>query len=87
MALTLNTERFQFELPPAGRGFVFDKRTGDVFTLNKTGACILDLLMKGKEPSEIAQQLAAHYSVPLQQALADQEELIQQLRDIGVVNG
>lgn len=44
-------------------GFVFDPQTGESFSLNETGAEILNLLKEGKSESEIKQHFINNYDV------------------------
>lgn len=63
--------------------FLFKRDTGEVFTLNPTGALVYRLARQGKTPSEIARRLAARYQISEAQALEDVHACLAELR----VNG
>jgi len=44
-------------------GFVFDPTTGESYSLNETGAEILNLLRDGKSDEEIKEYFIKHYEV------------------------
>lgn len=51
MRYTYEGDRFELRLWDEGSGVVFDHHTGDVFTLNRTGALVLPALYSGGSPS------------------------------------
>lgn len=63
--------------------FLFKPDTGEVFTLNPTGALVYRLARQGKRSSDIARRLAARYQVSEAQALRDVHACLAELR----VNG
>lgn len=53
--------------------------------LNQTAADIWDWLDKGLSESEMADQLAKKYEIPVEKAAADVEKLIDQMRTSGIL--
>lgn len=64
--------------------FLFKNDSGDVFTLNATGALVYRLYAEGLSPSEIARRLANRYRVPESQALDDVRAFLAQVRSHGL---
>lgn len=60
-------------------GFAFDPRTGQSYTLNGTAREVLDHLRRGATLQESARELAEHYGVPEEIALASTETFVRQL--------
>lgn len=58
---------------------------GGVFTLNDVGARVWKLAEECADAAEVARRLAQEYEVTEAQALADVEELLAQLRQIGAL--
>lgn len=56
-----------------------------VFTLNEVAACVWRLLETCSSDAEIARELSKEYEVEQEEALADVQELLTQLREIGAV--
>lgn len=52
-------------------GFVFDPATGNHFTLNETGLCILRLVISGKTLQEIFTILEESYDVEMREMERD----------------
>lgn len=65
-------------------GFVFDPRTGDVFTVNSTGRAILLLLKDGKEAKEIAGLLPEMFDSDDADVSRDVNEFISVLGEFGL---
>ena len=59
--------------------------TKQYFSLNQTGQAIWDLLLKNKNPAEIAQALASSYDVDRQEALKYTMEFVQELSEEGIL--
>ena len=65
--------------------FLFKDDSGDVFTLNTTGALVYRLSSEGLAPREIARRLAIRYRILPAQALDDVHAFLAQLRAYGFV--
>ena len=76
--------RFELTLSDGERGFLFDHQTGDLFTLNRTGALVVQYLLDGSTPQTIARRLAEMYGIPLEQAMGDIEAFVAETTDIGI---
>jgi hypothetical protein len=64
--------------------FLFKDDSGDVFTLNATGALVYRLYSEGLPPREIAKRLRARYELDETQALDDVHAFLAQVRVHGV---
>lgn len=65
--------------------FLFKDDTGDLFTMNATGALVYRLYSEGLTSRAIAKRLAARYRIPLAQALDDVLAFLAQVRANGLV--
>lgn len=65
--------------------FLFKDDSGDVFTLNATGALVYRLYSEGSPPGEIARRLVARYQVLESHALGDVHAFLAQVRAHGFV--
>lgn len=59
---------------------LFKTDTGDLFTLNATGALVYRLYANGAAPQEIARRLASQYHITPAQALDDVHAFLAQVR-------
>lgn len=66
--------------------FLFQEETGDVFTVNRTGAFVYRLYRAGRAPARIAGLLAGRYRVPKARALDDVRAFLAQLRIHGFID-
>ncbi len=66
-------------------GFLFDTRTGNTYTLSKTGTFLLRTLIAGGTWQELPTQLAATYEVDDETARRDVEQFSFRLKDLGLV--
>jgi hypothetical protein len=64
---------------------LLDERVGRYWLLNLTGVLVLQLLLDGATPSQIAQILADQYPVSAEQAAVDITVLLACLRAAGLV--
>ncbi|MCU0849579.1 MAG: PqqD family protein [Spirochaetes bacterium] len=80
----MNRKRYE-SLALSENGFLFDTETGFTYTLNETGRDILQDLIKGDGPQEIAGRLAEIYDVPAETALNDSTLFINYLKTINLV--
>ena len=62
-------------------GFLFDTRSGGTYSLNASGAFVLQKLMKGASPSSIAENLAETFDVSVDPAFRDISLFISRLRE------
>ncbi len=67
------------------RGFLIDRRTGDLYRLNATGVLILKSIRSGESPSRIVAELCKEYQVAPEQAEDDFETFMERLRDRGII--
>lgn len=65
---------------------LYDAGGGQAFVLNRSGATIWGLCDGNRDLSAIARELAAAYDLPLEQALNDVRELVDDLKRAGLVN-
>jgi hypothetical protein len=64
---------------------LLDERAGRYWQLNPTGALVLQLLLDGAAPQQVAQTLADRQPVSTEQAAADVAVLLERLRAAGLV--
>ena len=64
---------------------LLDERAGRYWQLNPTGALVLQLLLDGVAPDQVAQMLADRHPVRTEQAAADVNALLERLRTAGLV--
>lgn len=67
--------------------FLFKPDTGEVFTLNATGALVYRLARQGRSATEIARRLAKRFTVTETQALDDVRSCLAELRANGFLLG
>ncbi len=72
------------DLAISDSGFVFDPRTGDVFTVNTTGRAILLMLKEGVEAAEIVEKLQDQFDIEGEDVSRDVLEFLAILRDYGL---
>ena len=58
---------------------LLDERTGRYWQLNETGATVLHALLEGRDPEEIAEELATGGGVSASEALGDVEAVRRQI--------
>jgi hypothetical protein len=74
------------DLAVSDSGFVFDPRTGDVFTVNATGRTILMLLKDGFDLEQIIEHLHNEHTVDDDVDVGrDVDEFLSVLRDYGLL--
>jgi PqqD family protein of HPr-rel-A system len=61
-------------------GFAFDPTTGESFTLNPTGLALLEALRAGRDPEELAADLAGRFDVTPEDASRDVDDFLERLR-------
>lgn len=61
-------------------GFAFDPATGESYSINPTGVLILERLIAGKEPDDIAAELVEQFEVEPSEAQRDVLDFIEHLR-------
>lgn len=62
------------------RGFAFDPRTGDTYTVSVTGVEIIGWLREGRDAADIAGRLRARYRIAPEAARRDVDEFLAALR-------
>jgi hypothetical protein len=78
-APSTHARRFDGEL------VILDLSGGEYFALDAIGARLWDGLLAGKTAAEIAAEIVAEYSVTIEQATADLQELAEELRRRGLL--
>ena len=66
-------------------GFLFDTRSGGTYSLNASGAFVLEKMMKGLSPSSIAENMAESFVVAVEPAVRDISLFISRLKEFGLV--
>ena len=67
-------------------GFLFDGRTGNTYSLNRTGVFLLKKLMAGAEPEQLSKLLEEAFEVDEANARRDVEQFLFRLKDLGVTD-
>jgi hypothetical protein len=67
-------------------GFLFDSRTGNTFSLNRTGAFLLRKLMDGAAADDLPALLAAAFETDAENGRRDVEQFLFRLRDLKVID-
>lgn len=65
-------------------GFLFDTRTGNTYTLNRTGTFLLREMIKGVPYEELVPRLAEVFDVDRNTATNDVDQFIFRLKDLRV---
>ncbi|MCF2949907.1 HPr-rel-A system PqqD family peptide chaperone [Paraglaciecola aquimarina] len=65
---------------------ILEPETGDYYTLNETGALMLEGLQQGKDITEIAQDLSRKFSVDNQEIKQDLYQLLTELEKNGLAH-
>ena len=68
-------------------GFVFDPQAGDSFTVNSSGALIINMLAKNSDPELCAQTLQKEFKITINEARHDVRDFMQQLRLYKLISG
>jgi hypothetical protein len=71
--------------PTEGGMVLLDERSGRYWQLNGTGALVVQELLAGATPDQVADRLAATRPVPRERAAADVAALVQQLSQANLV--
>lgn len=59
--------------------FIYDRKTSEIHTLNKTGSLILDLLSKNNDLEQIAQEIHKKFEIDPDNAFKDTKDFITEL--------
>jgi len=65
-------------------GFLFDARTGNTFSLNKTGSFLLREMINGASPEELVDRMIEKFDVDFKVASRDVEQFLFRLKDLKV---
>lgn len=68
-----------------GERLILDRKNGRVHSLNSTASLVWDRIVAGREPSEIAVELAERFEVAEGQALVDVERILEELDNLDLV--
>ena len=80
--------KHNFEMAPLADHWVvvaLDRETGGhvkVFTLNGSAAEMLQLLLSGNEPGDVAADIARRYEAPLDMVTRDVQAFVQRLQNL-----
>lgn len=84
--MRLHQESLALEVSDNGRGFLFDRETGEIFALNRTASLIVELLLSSdcKVP-DLAHALMERFGITEKAAEQDVVEFLESLRryDLG----
>ncbi len=65
-------------------GFLFDTRTGNTFSLSRSGTFVLRALIAGADPDDLVSRVTAHFDVEPAVAERDVDQFLFRLRDMGL---
>jgi PqqD family protein of HPr-rel-A system len=65
---------------------LYDSRTGESFALNPTAGRIWSLCDGERTAEEIARAIASEYALPYRRALDDVRDLLEALREAGLIH-
>lgn len=68
-------------------GFLFDTRTGNTFTLNKTATWLLKSLIAGTAEADLSAALCERFEIDEGTAKRDTEQFLFRLRDLHLRGG
>ncbi|NCB44847.1 MAG: PqqD family protein [Clostridia bacterium] len=77
---------YNFEISPHGRGMLFNKQTGEVLTLNVTGAFIASMLQKPVGISVIVKDFARQFELSEKVAEEDVLGFLEELREMNLLH-
>ncbi len=66
-------------------GFVFDPASGDSFSVNTTGAMILEMLKSGMDQKSIVEQFTETYKVDEKQFREDLDDFVHHLKQLKMI--
>lgn len=66
-------------------GFVFDPSTGRTYTMNETAVFIIKRLKENMEKDEILEALLENYEVTHEQVERDFQDLVIQIKEMGLI--
>lgn len=84
-AIRVDLGTLVFERSEQGRGFLFNPKSGEIFSLNATGAFIVECLRESITPSELARKVAVAFGVEVITAKRDVSEFVEQLRQMDLI--
>ncbi len=67
-------------------GFLFDARTGNTFSLNRTGTFLLRQLIDGAAPAGLSERLTEEFEIDQDTAGRDVEQFLFRLKDLRVTD-
>jgi hypothetical protein len=86
MAIVASLPLIRLRLKPTLRlahaGYLFDGSTGETYTLNPTGHCIVEAMLEGCEPARLWCELVAAFEVSEARARRDVRGFLSQLRQL-----
>ena len=77
---------YNLEISPHGRGMLFNRQTGEVLTLNVTGAFVASMLQKSVSISFIVKDFAKRFELPEKAAEQDVLEFLEELRKMNLLH-
>lgn len=82
----IDSTHFTFDRSPEGRGFIFNRKTGEVFSLNATGAFIVHCLLQSIPPSELPAKVSAAFCISEEDANQDVAEFLSEMWNMGLLS-
>jgi len=83
--LVLSLKDFSLELSPEGRGLFFNQMSGEILSLNKTGAFIVDNLRNPIAFGILLKKFSEIFDLPRRAAEADLREFLATLGEMKLV--
>lgn len=67
-------------------GFLFDARTGNTFSLNRTGTFLLRALIDGVPVEHLTNMLQDTFEVSVETAIRDVEQFLYRIKDLEIAH-
>lgn len=83
--IALNLDKFSLEVSPEGRGLFFNQLTGEILSLNKTGAFIVSQLANPITLGELTNNFSIKFELSSEVAATDLHEFLEILDDMTLV--
>lgn len=83
--ITLKTQDYRLEISAYGRGMLFNPRTGEILSLNQTGAFIVQTLSTSHMVSDLVHRFTERYDLGLAAAHEDVSEFLYGLHEMGLL--
>jgi hypothetical protein len=80
--IILNLSSFSLEISPEGRGLFFDQKSGEMLSLNKTGAFIIENLREAITFEDLAEAFSRKFGLSPHAAETDLREFLSTLYEM-----